>query len=141
MIPAIPIAYIEAACILGPFVAPFESFAPQWPLFLAHGAFIGPASCLLALGPSYIRSSEVVLLVLLESLFAPILVWAVIKEDPWQWAIAGGAIVIGALLISNTASLARQKSWVIVGLWRSGSSCCCQSTAANRERSLRVRNV
>lgn len=110
MIPAIPIAYIEAACFLGPFVAPFESFAPQWPLFLAHGAFIGPASCLLALGLGHIRSSEVVLLVLLESVFAPILVWAVIGEDPGQWAMAGGAIVIGTFLISNTASLARQRA-------------------------------
>lgn len=110
MIPAIPIAYIGAACVLGPFVAPFESFAPQWPLFLAHGAFIGAASCLLALGPRYIPSSEVALLVLLESVLAPILVWAVIGEDPGQWAIAGGGIVVGALLASNAAGLARQEA-------------------------------
>lgn len=110
MIPAIPIAYIGATFILGPFVAPFENFAPQWPLFLAHGAFIGAASCFLALGPRYIRSSEVALLVLLESVFAPILVWAVIGENPGQWAIAGGGIVVGALLVSNAISLVRQKA-------------------------------
>jgi drug/metabolite transporter (DMT)-like permease len=109
MIPAIPFAYIGAAVLLGMFTAPLESFAPQWPLFLAHGAFIGAASCLLAVGPRYISSAEVSLLVLLESVLAPILVWAVIGEDPGRWAIAGGIIVIGALMVSNTVSLLRQK--------------------------------
>ena len=109
MIPAIPIAYVGAACVLGPFVSPFESFAPQWPLFLAHGAFIGAASCLLALGPRYISSAEVSLLVLLESVLAPILVWVVVGEDPGLWALSGGAIVIGALVVSNVVSLLRQR--------------------------------
>lgn len=110
MIPAIPFAYIGAACLLAPFVAPFESFAPQWPLFLGHGAFIAAASCLLSLGPRYISSDEVALLVLLESVLAPILVWAVIGEDPGRWAIAGGAIVIGALVVSNAVALMRQRA-------------------------------
>ena len=34
MIPAIPFAYIGAACVLAPFASPMEAFAPQWPLFL-----------------------------------------------------------------------------------------------------------
>ena len=110
MIPAIPFAYIGAACVLGPFVSPIEAFAPQWPLFLAHGAFIGAASCLLALGPRYISSAEVSVLVLLESVLAPILVWVVVGEDPGPWALAGGAIVIGALVVSNVVNIIRQKT-------------------------------
>lgn len=110
MIPAIPIAYIGAACVLGLFTAPFEAFAPQWPHFLGHGAFIGAASCLLALGPRYISSAEVALLVLLESVLAPILVWAVIGEHPGRLAIIGGSVVIGALILSNAVSLLRQRS-------------------------------
>lgn len=105
MIPAIPIAYLGAALLLSMFVSPLETFAPQWPLFLAHGLFIGAASCLLALGPRYISSAEVALLVLLESVLAPILVWFVIGEDPGPWALVGGAIVIGSLVVSNVISL------------------------------------
>jgi len=110
MIPAIPCAYIGAALVVAPFVAPFEAFETQWLLFLGHGAFIGAASCLLAIGPRYISSAEVSLLILLESVLAPALVWVVVGEDPGGWALAGGAVVVGALLISNLYLLAKQRS-------------------------------
>lgn len=109
MIPAIPFAYIGAALLLGPFVSPLESFETQWPLFLGHGAFIGAASCLLAIGPRYISSAEVSLLVLLESVLAPLLVWVAVGEDPGGWALVGGAVVIGALLASNLYVLTKRK--------------------------------
>lgn len=109
MIPAIPFAYIGAAILIGLFVAPVEAFETQWALFLGHGAFIGAGSCLLALGPRYINAAEVSLLVLLESVLAPILVWVAIGEDPGSWAIVGGSVVIGALLVSNLYALAKQK--------------------------------
>ena len=110
MVAAIPFAYIGAALFIGPFVSPIEAFEIQWPLFLGHGAFIGAASCLLALGPRYIGSTEVSLLILLESVLAPILVWVVIGENPGFWALVGGAIVVGSLLFSNLYLLAKQKS-------------------------------
>ena len=109
MVPTIPFAYIGAAIILGSFSSPFETFATQWPLFLGHGAFIGAAACLLALGPRYINAAEVSLLVLLESVLAPILVWIVVGENPGRWALIGGAIVIGALILSNVYSLTKQR--------------------------------
>jgi drug/metabolite transporter (DMT)-like permease len=109
MIPAIPIAYIGAAIVIGIFVSPAEAFETQWPLFLGHGAFIAAASCLLVLGPRYISSSEVSLLILLEAVLAPLLVWAVIGENPGSWALVGGAVVIGALLESNFYALVNQK--------------------------------
>lgn len=101
MIPAIPIAYIGAAIMIGLFASPMQAFETQWPLFLGHGAIIGAGSCLLALGPRYISSSEVSLLILLESVLAPLLVWAVIGEYPGSWALIGGTIVVGALAVSN----------------------------------------
>ena len=110
MIPAIPIAYIGAAILIWSFVSPVEAFEMQWPLILGHGAFIGAGSCLLAIGPRYISSVEVSLLVLLESVLAPLLVWAVIGENPGGWAIVGGAVVIGALLISNIYALVAKSS-------------------------------
>ncbi len=101
MVPAVPFAYIGAALVLLLFTSPFEAFAANWPLYLGHGVMIGAASCLLTLGPRYITSAEVSLLVLLESVLAPILVWWVLGEDPGPLAIAGGATVIVALLVSN----------------------------------------
>jgi len=109
MIPAIPIAYIGAAIVIGLFVSPAEAFETQWPLFLGHGAFIAAASCLLAFGPRYLSSAEVSLLILLEAVLAPLLVWAVIGENPGSWALVGGAVVIGALLVSNLYAMANQK--------------------------------
>ncbi|NJO37460.1 MAG: DMT family transporter [Rhizobiales bacterium] len=105
IIPAIPIAYVGAALVIGSFTSPVPAFAAQWPLFLGHGAFIGVATCLLTLGPRYLSAAEVALLILLESVLAPLLVWAVIGEDPGPWALVGGAVVIGALLLSNLWAL------------------------------------
>lgn len=110
MIPAIPIGYIGAALVIWPFVSPAEPLASGWPLFLGHGAFIAVATCFLTLGPRYISSAEVSLLILLESVLAPLLVWAVVGEDPGRWALVGGAVVIGALLISNMVALQRRRA-------------------------------
>ena len=108
MIPAIPIASVGAALVLWPFAAPVAAFPAQWELFIGHGAFIAVATCFLTLGPRYISSAEVSLLILLESVLAPILVWAVIGEDPGPWALVGGGVVIGALFVSNLVVLRRR---------------------------------
>lgn len=110
MVPAIPIAYIGVAILIAMFVDPMPAFKAQWPLFLTHGVFIGFATCLLTLGPRYITSAEVALLVLLESVLAPLLIWAIADEHPGQWAIIGGMIVIGALIVSNVIALRRRAS-------------------------------
>ncbi len=105
MIPVVPVAYIGAAIILGFFSDPLAAWEANWPYLLGHGAFIGAATCFLTLGPRYISSAEVGLLILLESVLAPILVWAVLGEDPGRLALVGGAVVVGALLASNLAAL------------------------------------
>lgn len=109
MIPAIPAAYFLAALMMSFFADPVAPFETEWPLFLAHGAIIGASSCLLVLGPRYLSSAEVALLILLESVLAPLLVWAVVGEDPGIWALFGGAVVIGALLVSNLIALRRRR--------------------------------
>ena len=109
MIPAIPIAYIGAAIAISFFTAPMAPVATQWPLLLGHGVFIAIATCFLTLGPRYISSAEVSLLILLESVLAPLLVWAVIGENPGPWALVGGVVVIGALVVSNAVVLLRRR--------------------------------
>ena len=101
MIPAIPVAMLGASLVIWPLASPAPVWSANWPLILAHGAFISVSTCLLTLGPRYIASAEVSLLILLESVLAPLLVWAVVGEDPGRWALIGGAVVIGALFVSN----------------------------------------
>ncbi|MFX0545198.1 DMT family transporter [Roseovarius sp. S1116L3] len=109
MIPAIPVSYLLSALIMLIWATPGQAVPSQWPLVAAHGTFIALSTCLLTLGPRYLASAEVSLLILLESVLAPILVWAVIGEDPGPWALAGGALIIGALLVSNAVALRRRR--------------------------------
>ena len=109
MIPAIPLAFLGASLVMWPIATPGPVFANQWPLLLAHGAFISVSTCLLTLGPRYIISAEVALLILLESVLAPLLVWWVVGEDPGPWAIIGGVVVIGVLFVSNLILLRSRK--------------------------------
>lgn len=108
LVPLVPLAYLLSSAVLLAFVLPFEISAAQAHLVLLHGAFIAISSVGLALGPRYITSAEVALLILLESVLAPLLVWFWLGEDPGPWALAGGAVVIGALAVSNTLALRRR---------------------------------
>lgn len=107
MLPAVPIAFAGAALVIALFVDVMAPFAAFWPLLLAHGAFIAVASGLMVLGPRYLGSAEVSLLILLETVLAPLLVWAVVGEDPGFWALVGGGVVIAVLLASNLMVLRR----------------------------------
>lgn len=101
MLGAVPVALICAALVLWPFTDVMAPVATQWPLLLAHGAFISLASSLMTMGPRYITSAEVSLLLLLESVLAPLVVWAALGEDPGMWTLVGGGVVIAVLLASN----------------------------------------
>ncbi|MCZ4352108.1 DMT family transporter [Roseovarius aestuarii] len=110
MIPALPLAYLISSFGLFFLAEPAQVLAHQWPLIGGHGAFVAVSACLLTLGPRYISSAEVSLLILLESVLAPVLVWAVIGENPGSWALVGGAIVIGTLFVSNMVALRRRRA-------------------------------
>jgi GPH family glycoside/pentoside/hexuronide:cation symporter len=59
------------------------------------GIFIAASTCLLAIGPRYITSAEVALLILLESILAPLLVWWVLEEAIGRATLIGGAVLLG----------------------------------------------
>lgn len=107
MVPGVAMGYVLAALLILPFSSPFSVPVEQTPIVLLHGAFIFGSSILLAIGPRFITSAEVGLLVLLESALAPVLVWIVVGEDPGAYALVGGTIVIGALFVSNLWVLRR----------------------------------
>lgn len=101
MVPGVAMGYLACACAILPFSEPLSVPAAQIPLVAAHGGLILGSSVLLAIGPRYITSAEVALLILLESALAPLLAWAVVGENPGPYALVGGALVIGALFLSN----------------------------------------
>ena len=109
MVPALPMAYLVAALLMMPVAAPLSVAPAQIPLVLLHGGVIALSSIFLALGPRYITSAEVSLLILGESILAPLLVWVTLSENPGPWAIVGGAVVLGALFVSNLVVLLRRK--------------------------------
>ncbi|MEE4189638.1 MAG: DMT family transporter [Roseobacter sp.] len=107
MVPGVAMGYVAAALLIMPFAAPLSVPADQVPLVALHGGMILASSVLLAIGPRYITSAEVGLLVLLESALAPLLAWLVVSEAPGPYALIGGGIVLGALFVSNVWALRR----------------------------------
>jgi len=109
MVPAVALAYLLAGLVLLPVAQPLQMPGSELPQMLLYAVFMAASAGLIALGPRYISSAEVGLLVLLESVLAPLLVWAVLGEDPGIYALIGGAIVLGALFLSNLFALARRR--------------------------------
>lgn len=106
MIPAGALAYVMTALIALPVAGIPQGSQLDWTLMLMLGAvFIPIGTSLLSVGPRYITAPEVSLLLLLEAVLAPILVWWVVGEDPGPHAIAGGALVLATLFVSNLIAL------------------------------------
>ena len=106
MIPATALSYLVAAIAVTPFVVSYTLEPADWPkMLILGGALLPLATCLMAIGPRYITSAEVGLFLVLESIFAPILVWYVLGENPGPTAIIGGIIVLLVLTVSNIIGL------------------------------------
>lgn len=110
LVPAIPVSLIGASILIWPLASPLDVWSASWPLIIAHGSFIAVSTSLITLGPRFISSSEVSLLLLLESVLAPLLVWAVVGENPGSWTIVGGALVVLVLFVSNLLALRAQQA-------------------------------
>jgi drug/metabolite transporter (DMT)-like permease len=108
---AIPLGYLAAALILLPVAEPLAVAPDRWGLVALHGAvFMVVSTLFVTAAPRYLPSAEVGLVMLLESVLAPLLVWAVLGEAPGGWGLIGGALVLGALAVSNAIALARPRA-------------------------------
>ncbi|MFY0614440.1 MAG: EamA family transporter [Hyphomicrobiaceae bacterium] len=107
MIPAVAlggIVYCTMAMVIGGMPDMPTGMQTVW--ILTMGFLVTtPATALLALGPRYISSPEVGLIVLLETVLGPLWVWLVIYEAPSVWALVGGAVVVATLLVHSLFSL------------------------------------
>jgi drug/metabolite transporter (DMT)-like permease len=109
MIPVTPFALIISSFFFLPFATPFVFNGNDASLVLMHNVLIAISTCFIAISPRYITSAEVAILILGESILAPILVWAFIGENPGPWALLGGGIVLGTLFISNMIALRKRR--------------------------------
>lgn len=87
-----------AAAIATPMAFPYSSVTPtDWAAVSFLGIFqIGVAYALLVRGMGRVPALEASLILLAEPVLNPVWAWIVHGEIPTAWAIAGGAIILGA---------------------------------------------
>ena len=102
MSPLVGPAGLVSAVVAGFLVADFSIPAGSlWPL-LAMSLIIMPiATWCLTTGPRLIPAPEVSLLMLIEAVFGPLIVWWALSEYPGDATLIGGAIVLGTLAWSS----------------------------------------
>jgi drug/metabolite transporter (DMT)-like permease len=77
-------------------------------LLVLLGVILIVAFGLVTLGPRYLSAPEVSLLMPIETVLGPFLIWLVLGEEPGTKALIGGTIVISALTIHSLLSLRAQ---------------------------------
>lgn len=108
--------HVAVGSILGGLLAlPFASFAPVTAetatLIFLSGAIILPgAAGLLMLGPRYLPAPEVSMITLLEVILGPLLVWAVIGENPGQMTLIGGALIVATVTLHTLRRLSQPEA-------------------------------
>jgi drug/metabolite transporter (DMT)-like permease len=108
MIPASALSGLLTAVICY-FPASFEPLDLRSSLLmLLLGITLATAFALLTLGPRYISAPEVSLLMQLETVLGPLLIWLIIGEQPANAALLGGTIVITALALHSLLGLRAQ---------------------------------
>jgi drug/metabolite transporter (DMT)-like permease len=110
MIPAVLLAGLLSAVVTLPFALPFEAGAHDFLLLAIMGVVqLGLGCVLMTIASRQLASAEIGLLSILETIFGILLTWALVGEQPSGAALAGGAIVIGALAINQFTRLRSQE--------------------------------
>lgn len=105
--------HVALGSILGGVLAlPFASFVPvdtaTAVLIFVSGAVILPGALgLLMLGPRYLPAPEVSMITLLEVILGPLLVWAVIGENPGRLTLIGGALIVVTVALHTLRRLSQ----------------------------------
>lgn len=111
VVPALAGAYLLATLIAANLAHEITLSGMDWVWVILNGGIFVPLGfALLAIGPRYIPAAEVSLLLLLEAVLAPALVWAVLGEFPGDKVLLGGAIVLAVLFVSNLISLIKHRN-------------------------------
>jgi DME family drug/metabolite transporter len=97
-VPTVAAGNLIAFLVCLPMALPVESAGPvDWGVVAFLGVFqIGVAYLLLSSGIRHVPALEVSTLLLLEPALNPLWSWLVHGERPGVWALAGGALILGA---------------------------------------------
>ncbi len=94
---------------------PLEAAARDGSLLALMGCVQLGVGCWLAtLAVQHLRAAEIGLLALVETILAPLWVWLGVGEAPGNAALAGGALIVGALVVNGWLGLRHEK-------WRKGN--------------------
>ena len=100
MIPAVGLGYLLGAIGIAPFAEFPELRQEQWMWLALSGLVMLPGALIgLTVGARYLPPPEISLLVLLEVILGPLLVWWLLGEDPGSPTLLGGAIIVLALFL------------------------------------------
>jgi drug/metabolite transporter (DMT)-like permease len=78
-------------------------------IVMIMGLLISPISrVLLGNGAIYISASEVSLLMIIETVMAPIWVWLFLDEVPSSYTFIGGSIIIATLIANSLYTLKKR---------------------------------
>ena len=99
MTPAACLAGFLALVVCVPAAGSFDLPARDWALGIALGAVqLGLQMILTVRGARAVPAAQVMLLLMIEIVLAPLWVWLAFGEEPGTWSLAGGAIVVAAIL-------------------------------------------
>jgi drug/metabolite transporter (DMT)-like permease len=100
MAPAMCLSQVAVFVLAAPFAHPGQIGALDVTLLATLGiAQIGLGFIFLTIGGRLIPAGEVALITLLEIVLGPLWVWVFLSEGPGAATLAGGAIVLGAVLL------------------------------------------
>jgi len=96
---------MAALAVIG-FSSPGSLEVASWGWLALNGLIVIPlSSALLMLGPRYISAAVVAMFFLLETVLTPVWMWLIFNEVPTNRSMAGGALIVVALLAHGLWSL------------------------------------
>jgi drug/metabolite transporter (DMT)-like permease len=108
MIPAFAIGGASTALVSAPFATRFSLSPREFALAFLVGVVVLPISLsLVTRGPRYLHAPEVSLLLLLETVLAPLWAALALREVPDTSTYVSGAVIVGALAVNSLGPLAR----------------------------------
>jgi len=113
MAPSLAFSGVLTAVVVSALASPFAVTVPDIGYLALLGLIISPLSfAMISAGPRYISAPEVGLLMPTETVLGPLWVWLILAESPSVYALTGGAVVIGALVIHSLAALRVERAAV-----------------------------
>lgn len=109
MVPSMAVAGVMYAIAILPFATPFDISASDVGWLALMGLVSVPLGfSMLTLAPRYLPVPEVSLLLLLEAVLGPLLVWWILGESLTPRGLTGGAIVVATLVVLNALEIKRR---------------------------------